>query len=230
MQVFENTVLLSNVATLVLSSILSAYLFRVWYRQENRLLTDLPLVFALSFVGQSVNMFIVSIAQVGFVEMTLELFKLRTFFISLSVIPILGALLNIWLPRLQRHHLRLEGLFALYWIGTTLLSPNETLIMTLLIPLLLFFGVIMMATFIITWKTKRLQEIRSELMVFGILMGMLSQVLRIPLLFTPLFYLPDVFLAISFVGVSIAISNPWFKSEIRREVESIPIAPAAMTA
>jgi hypothetical protein len=101
-------------------------------------------------------------------------------------------------------------LLTLYWLGIDFLAPSETLIMSLLIPVLVVIGIIMMATFIITWRTGRLKEVRSELMVVSVLFGMASQVLRVPLLVTSLFYVPDVLLMISMILTAFAFGNPWY--------------------
>jgi hypothetical protein len=113
-------------------------------------------------------------------------------------------------------------LLTLYWLGIDFLVATETLIMSLLIPVLVILGLVMMFTFIITWRTGRLKEVRSELMVLSVLFGLASQVLRVPLLTTPLFYLPDVLLTISMVLTAIAFGNPWYNREKKVKLEESP--------
>jgi hypothetical protein len=53
---------------------------------------------------------------------------------------------------------------------------------------------------------------------------MSSQILRVPLLATSLFYLPDVLLAISMVLTAIAFGNPWYNREKKAKPEEYPHA------
>jgi hypothetical protein len=222
MQIGTDLVLLSSMATVVIAVSLSGYLGRKWLSQENRLITDLPLVFAIAFVGQAFNIAIVTLQHIGLLPVTMIFFRIRTIGIGGSVIPIFGAILQIWAPSIQRYHNRMVYLLTLYWLGIDFLVASETLIMSLLIPVLVINGLIMMATFIITWRTGRLKEVRSELMVLSVLFGLASQVLRVPLLTTSLFYVPDVLLTISMVLTAIAFANPWYNRETIAKPEESP--------
>jgi hypothetical protein len=197
-------------ATVVIAGSLFIYLGRKWLSQENRLMTDLPLVFAIAFIGQAFNIAIVTMQHIGILPASMIYFRIRTIGIGASIVPIFGAILQIWTPSIQRYHNRMVYLLTLYWLGIDFLMPSETLIMTLLIPVLVIIGLIMMVTFIITWRTGRLKEVRSELMVVSVLFGMASQVLRVPLLTTSLFYIPDISLAIAMVVTALAFGNPWY--------------------
>jgi len=173
-------------------------------------------------VGQAFNIAIVTLQHIGILPATMIFFRIRTIGIGGSIIPIFGAILQIWAPSIQRYHNRLVYLLSLYWLGIDFFVPIETLIMSLLIPVLVILGLMMMFTFIITWRTGRLKEVRSELMVLSVLFGMASQVLRVPLLTTSLFYLPDVLLAISMVLTAIAFGNPWYNREKKVKPEESP--------
>ena len=210
MQIGTDLVLLSSMATVVIAITLSGYLGRKWFSQENRLMTDLPLVFAIAFLGQAFNIAIVTLQHIGLLPPEMIFFRIRTIGIGGSIIPIFGAILQIWAPSIQRYHNRLVYLLTIYWLGIDFLVATETLIMSLLIPVLVILGLIMMATFIITYRTGRLKEVRSELMVLSVLFGLASQVLRVPLLTTPLFYFPDVLLMISMILTAFAFGNPWY--------------------
>ena len=157
----------------------------------------------------------------------MEIFRIRSVTIGLSITPILGALLQIWAPRIQKHHNKLVYLLTLYWVSLALFGPTEELIMITTIPVMIILGIMMMFTFIITWRTGRLKEVRSELMIISVLFGMASQVLRVPLMTTPMFYVPDVLLTISMLLTAIAFANPWYHREnrIRRE-ESPQMVPS----
>ncbi|MHA2352791.1 MAG: hypothetical protein ACXABX_06700 [Candidatus Thorarchaeota archaeon] len=222
MQIGTDLVLLSSMATVVIAVSLSGYLGQKWLSQENRLMTDLPLVFAIAFVGQAFNIAIVTLQHIGLLPATMIFFRIRTIGIGGSIIPIFGAILQIWAPSIQRYHNRMVYLLTLYWLGIDFLVATETMIMSLLIPVLVIIGLIMMTTFIITWRTGRLKEVRSELMVLSVLFGLASQVLRVPLLTTSLFYVPDVLLTISMVLTAIAFGNPWYNRETKARPEEPP--------
>jgi hypothetical protein len=209
-------------ATVFISAVIGAYLGRKWLAQKVRLLTDLPLVFAIAFVSQAINITFVTLQHIGLLETAMIFFRIRTVAIGGSIIPIFGAILQIWAPSIQRYHNRIVYLLILYWLVIDFAGATEQLIMSLLIPVLIIIGIIMMATFIITWKTGRLKEVRSELMVLSVLFGMGSQVLRVPLLTTSLFYVPDVLLTISMVLTAIAFANPWYHRETKTDAESSP--------
>ncbi|MGY5856158.1 MAG: hypothetical protein RTS72_06110 [Candidatus Thorarchaeota archaeon] len=222
MQIGTDLVLLSSMATVVIAVSLSGYLGRKWLSQENRLMTDLPLVFAIAFVGQAFNIAIVTLQHIGILPATMIFFRIRTIGIGGSIIPIFGAILQIWAPSIQKYHNRMVYLLTLYWLGIDFLVASETLIMSLLIPVLVVVGLIMMATFIITWRTGRLKEVRSELMVLSVLFGLSSQVLRVPLLTTNLFYMPDVLLMISMILTAVAFGNPWYNRGMKTKLEEAP--------
>ena len=222
MQSGTELVLFSSMATAVIASTLAAYLGRKWFSQENRLMTDLPLVFAIAFIGQAFNIAIVTLQHSGILPYTMIFFRIRTIGIGGSIVPVFGAILQIWTPSIQKYHNRLVFLLTLYWLGIDFLVPSETLIMTLLIPVLVIIGLIMMVTFIITWRTGRLKEVRSELMIVSVLFGMASQILRVPLLATPHFYVPDVLLMISLIVTAFAFGNPWYNRGKKVKPEEAP--------
>jgi hypothetical protein len=222
MQIGTELVLISSMATVFISAVIGTYLGRKWLAQENRLLTDLPLVFAIAFVSQAFNITIVTLQHIGLLETAMIFFRIRTIGIGGSIIPIFGAILQIWAPSIQRYHNRLVYLLTLYWLTVDFIGPTEQLIMTLLIPVLLVLGIMMMATFVITWRTDRLKEVRSELMIVSVLFGMASQVLRVPLLTTSLFYVPDVLLMISMILTAVAFGNPWYNRGTNAKPEEAP--------
>lgn len=196
-----------------ISAVIGTYLSRKWFSQEVRLLTDLPLVFAIAFASQAFNIMIVTLQHIGLLQTTMFLFRIRSVAIGGSIIPILGAILQIWAPSIQKYHNRIVFLLGLYWVVIALFGSHEELIMILTIPVMIILGIMMMFTFIITWRTGRLREVRSELMIISVLFGMASQILRVPFLATSLFYVPDVLLTISMVLTAIAFANPWYYRE-----------------
>lgn len=226
MQTGTELVLVSSMATILLSAVISMYLGRQWYRQEVRLITDLPLVFAISFVSQTLNMIILTLPQLGFLAASMELFRLRSIVISGATVPVLGALLQIWAPSIQKYHNRLVYLLLIYWFSVVFLGSTEEFVMIMTIPVILILGIMMMVTFLITWRTGRLKEVRSDLMIISVLFGMASQIIRVPFISTPLFYVPDVLLTISMVVGALALTNPWY----HRERKAREAAPPELTA
>jgi hypothetical protein len=219
LQTGNELVLVSSLATILFSAVISVYLGRQWYRQEVRLITDLPLVFAISFISQTLNMIILTLPQLGVLAPSMELFRLRSVIISGATVPILGALLQIWAPSIQKYHNRLVYLLLTYWLTVALLGGTEEFVMIMTIPVIIALGVMMMVTFIVTWRTGRLKEVRSDLMVISVLFGMASQIVRVPFISTPLFYVPDVLLTFSMVLGAIALANPWYHREKKVRTE-----------
>ena len=225
MQFGTELVLYSTIATILISLIVGYYLFRLWYRQENRLMTDLPLVFAISVLSNAINMVMIMMPLVLEFTPSMEYFRVRSMVIGASTIPMIGALFQIWLPRIKRYHNRLVLLFAAYWGTVVLLGTTESFIMMMCIPLLLVTGIVIMATFVITWKTGRLTELRSDIMIVSVMFSMGSQVFRMNLASTPLFYIPDLLFMISFIliGLGFAIPNrAKQKKEKEEEFSQIP--------
>jgi len=241
MQLGTDLVIFSSITIVIISAIVGTYLLRLWLKQTNRLLTDLPLVFAITAISHACQTLVVALSTIGIIEPSLTFFRLRsiiirlstigiiepslTFFrlrsiiISASIIPVLGALLQIWAPRIRKYHNKLLMGVTAYWLTIALLGVSESFIMTLTIPLILLVGTMMMVTFIITWKTGRLKEIRSEVMVIALPIIMASQILRVPLLGTSIFYVPDLLLVISLLITIFAFANPMKKSESRKKSE-----------
>jgi MFS family permease len=223
MQIGIELVILSSFATIALSGTIGVYLLRLWRRQPTRLMTDLPLVFAITTMAQAIQIFIGQAPNYGLIQPSLELFRFRAIIICISIVPILGALLQIWAPKFQKYHNRAVLAVTAIWIATTLLGPNEEFIMVMVIPWILVFGVVMLATFAITWKTGRLKEVRSDLMIVSIIFGMASQVLRVPLLGSVFFYVPDVFFMLSMLFIAIAFGNPWYRRGLNGKESTPPL-------
>jgi len=219
MQLGTDLVIFSSITIVIISAIVGTYLLRLWLKQTNRLLTDLPLVFAITAISHACQTLVVALSTIGIIEPSLTFFRLRSIIISASIIPVLGALLQIWAPRIRKYHNKLLMGVTAYWLTIALLGVSESFIMTLTIPLILLVGTMMMVTFIITWKTGRLKEIRSEVMVIALPIIMASQILRVPLLGTSIFYVPDLLLVISLLITIFAFANPMKKSESRKKSE-----------
>ena len=210
MQIIDPT-LIPSLISVVVTLAVAAYLFNLWRLQTTRILTDLPLMFSLSFVGTAANMLIHAIPILLGMESTLALFALRSFVIGLGVIPMVGILLHIWFPQFEKWHIRTMLLFVIYWAVVVLISPDETTIILLTVPLLMISILGLIITFAITWKTGRLKEVRSDLLVISLCLGLVTQGLKVPLMnigLDPLVYLMNV---IMMIMVAVALVNPWFK-------------------
>lgn len=115
---------------------------------------------------------------------------------------LLYTTLFIWDTRFKHRHPHILLVVGAYWSAVALLAPTAAIIMTLTIPILLAGFIGLLGTFIATWKTERLKEIRSDLLVVSILCLIATQVLKVPLASTGLSYLPD---AVSAFGIFLAI-------------------------
>ncbi|MHA1935606.1 MAG: hypothetical protein ACW97A_10005 [Candidatus Thorarchaeota archaeon] len=224
---FEVTVLLS-IAAVVIAIIMSAYLFSLWYRQENRLLTDLPLVFGIAFLSYTFNMIIQTVTQAGIVEASVSLFKLRTLSIGATILPLLAVLMHILLPRYKHHHRRVMVLAVAYWLGVTLLGGTEELIMALLIPIGIVVIIGLIITFTITWKTGRLKEVRSDLLVVTLFLLLFSQISKIPLMNIGIGFIADLITATGTITVALALANPWYKRESRHDEQTVGVTATTL--
>ena len=157
------------------------------------------------FLAQALNSIVRTLPALGIVEASFLLFQIRTLVILAVVFPLTLVALHIWLPRIRNRYSRVLGVLALYWVAVTVLVPSESLIMLLCIPILLVLDFAMIVTFFITWKTGRLKEVRSGLMVLGFILGFVSQ------LFTSMVVLDNVLLALATGTMTVAIINPWFR-------------------
>ena len=201
-------VIISTIITILVSTSVGLYLLRLWYKQSNRLITDLPLVFAVTTLSHACQILVLALQNLGILDTSLPIFRVRSLIISGSIIPVVGAVLQIWAPRIQRHHMKIIAGVGAYWWLIALFGVSEPIIMTATIPLILIAGIMMLVTFIITWKTGRLKEMRSELMVIAVPPAMASQLLRVALLNTAFFFVPDLLLTISLVITGLAFLLP----------------------
>jgi len=102
-------------------------------------MTDLPLMFGIVFIAHAINQTMVLLSEYGYLEMTLEVFRMRALIVGGIAVPLVGVLLHIWLPRIRKHHLRIIGLVIVYWVSILLLGPTQELIMLLHLPIIIFF-------------------------------------------------------------------------------------------
>ena len=210
-----NLTLFSGLAASLVAAIMAVYLIVLWNRQENKLLTDLPLMFGIVFIAHASNQIILMLSEYGYLLMTLELFRVRAMIVGGIALPLVGVLLHIWLPAIRRYHIRLIGLVALYWFGVLLLGPTPEIIMLLHLPIILIFMGGMVLTFAITWKTGRLKEVRSDLMVFSAALSFIGQATLVSFTTMGLALIPAGITGFATALAALALINPWFKTDQR---------------
>ena len=199
----------SGIIAGIIAIIGGLYLVNLWKKQKTRMLTDLPLVFGVSFVLQGLNFFILSSMNAGFLPDTLELFKIRTFVIAGSMFPFVAVVLDIWFSRYQRYFKYIMTIAIGYWVAVTLLGQSVTTIMILVMPILLFVLCGLMITFAITWKTGRLKEVRSDLIFVGLTFVFISQMTKVSLMAIGLSFIADTLTVIGAILAILALTNPW---------------------
>ncbi len=200
---------LSGVIAGIIAIIGGLYLVSLWKNQNTRMLTDLPLVFGVSFVLQGLNFFILSSMNIGFLPDTLELFKIRTFVIAGTMFPFVAVILDIWFSRYQRYFRYIMAVSIGYWIVVTLFGQSVSTIMILVMPILLFVLCGLMITFAITWKTGRLKEVRSDLILLGLACVFISQMTKVSLMAIGLSFIADTLTVIGSILATLALTNPW---------------------
>lgn len=215
-----------SIITAIAAIIGAVLLYNIWRKQENRLTSDLPLMFSLTFVGTAANMLIHAIPILLAMEPTLILFRMRSLAIGLTIVPMAGMVFNIWLPRFIKWHTRgMLGLFA-YWLAVVIIGPSEPAIILLTVPILMVFAIALTATFAITWKTGRLKEVRSDLLVVALIMAVLSQGLKVPLMNAGLDLLAYLMTMTMIVLVVLGLLNPWKKEIAPSTTTPEPLTPS----
>ena len=100
-------------------------------------------------------------------------------------------------------------------MSVLLLGPTQEIIMLLHLPIIIFFMGGMVLTFTITWKTGRLKEVRSDLMVFSSAFSFVGQAGLVAFMAIGLASVPAMITAISTALATLALVNPWYKVEAR---------------
>jgi hypothetical protein len=122
----------------------------------------------------------------------------------------MGILLHIWLPKFAKWHLRFLVAIVFYWALVASLGPNQTSIILLTVPVLLVFTLGLIVTFAITWKTGRLKEVRSDLLVASLLLAFSTQALKVPFLIWGLDAMTYLLNVAMMILIALALVNPWY--------------------
>ncbi|MFW9953823.1 MAG: hypothetical protein ACFFD3_04645 [Candidatus Thorarchaeota archaeon] len=201
----------SGILAGIISIIGGIYLAHIWYKQSTRLLTDLPLVFAFSFILQGVNMFMLSSMNAGILPDTLEVFKMRTFVIGGSVFPFLTIILHIWVSKFSKYFKYLLAILIAYWTIATIIGTSASMIMVMVLPIMMVVMFGMIFTFAVTYKTNRLKEVRSGLILIAMAFMAFSQLSKVSLMALGLAFIADTATVVGTVLIVLAVANPWKK-------------------
>ena len=225
MQVLTELQFMIGMFSALSAFVASCYLLYKWKKYPNRLLTDMPFLFGIITVLITGNQLFINLVAIGYIPDTLEIFRIRAVLIGGIALPLYLLLLNIWAPRRRKYYPHVLLAFAAYWVGASLFAPSREIIMIMDIPLLLAGLLGLMATFIVTWKTGRLKEIRSDLLILGLLFMFISQVTKVWLLSIGFGWISDMFSSIGIISLCLGVINPWYKDDIRiNEDQAIEVA------
>ena len=214
LQTILDPIVISSLTTAILSLCLSTYLYFLWKKQANRLYTDLPLMFSIIFISSAVSQILQALPLVGIIGDSVEMFRIRALVVLVMVVPMVVVLLSILAPRWRRHHYKITAASAIYWIVATFLGTSREQIMTLVIPFLLVLMIGWLVMFSVTWKTGRLKEVRSDLMVLATILSLVSQGGKVAMMAMGIGFVADMITAISVITYTVAIVNPWYKREL----------------
>ncbi len=218
MQLTIDMAFTSGILAGVIALIGGIYLANLWRKQPTRLLTDLPLVFAFSFILQGVNMFMLTSMNAGIIPDTLEVFKIRTFVIGGSVFPFLTIIMHIWISKYRKYFKHVISALMVYWTVVTVSGPSTAIIMVLVLPIMMVVMFGMIVTFAITYKTGRLKEVRSGLVLIAMSFMAFSQLSKVSLMALGLSFIADTATVIGTLLIVVAVANPW--KEIPNKSES----------
>jgi hypothetical protein len=87
------------------------------------------------------------------------------------------------------------------------------MIMLLHLPVILTFMGGMVLTFAITWKTGRLKEVRSDLMVFSAVLSLIGQMSLVVLLSMGLAAVWSILTVVATLLATLALVNPWYNRD-----------------
>ncbi len=225
LQTIIDPTVISSLTTAFLSFCLSIYLYHLWRKQANRLYTDLPLMFSIIFISSAISQVLQALPLLGVIGDSVEMFRIRALVVLVMVIPMIIVLLNILAPRLKRHHNKITLASAIYWVAATFIGTSREQIMTMVIPFLLVLMVGWLVMFSITWKTGRLKEVRSDLMVIATILSIVSQGGKVAMMAMGVGFIADVITAISVITYTVAMVNPWYKREQAR-IDSVEVPTA----
>jgi hypothetical protein len=170
-------------------------------------------MFGIVFVASAVSQFIKSSQMVGILPVTLEIFRVRSLVIAWIFLPWALVLMRILWPSGEKWHMRLWGVLTALTVGISLFAPSQSFIQTYQTTWILVIIIGVIITFAITWKTGRLKEVRSELVLLGSFLAIISQVGQIMWAPAGLSWIADVVTVLSIIAYTLALINPWYQKE-----------------
>ena len=185
------------VVRMVVLSLLSIYMFRVWFKQEKQYLTDIPFLFALFFLilifGKSldilVNLTYFSLPKDQF----FTLLKLRHFVVILNMVPLVFFSLEMILYALSlkdkyqklsdekyRDKIRKIIIIIISVIESAVIILNwDVTFSSIYISLFVFPAlIIILWVFFFAYRNQRLSQINAKILIFGFGLYLISQFLR----------------------------------------------------
>lgn len=163
-------------------------------------------------------MFMLTSMNAGIIPDTLEVFKIRTFVIGGSVFPFLTIIMHIWISKYRRYFKHVISILIVYWTVVTVLGPSTAIIMVLVLPIMMVVMFGMIVTFAITYKTGRLKEVRSGLVLIAMAFMAFSQLSKVSLMALGLSFIADTATVIGTLLIVVAVANPW--KELPKKSES----------
>ncbi|MHA1480922.1 MAG: hypothetical protein ACTSQZ_05825, partial [Candidatus Thorarchaeota archaeon] len=222
MQSYADFSVMMSFTSAAITLIVAVYLLLLWTRCENRLMSDLPLSFGVSAIFLCLTLVFAALVSGDYIPDTMEIFRIKSLILSGAIVPFFAILLTIWLPGRRKYHPHMVFSLIAYWTLTSLLGPTPEIIMMLNIPLMLVFLIGVALTFFVTWKTGRLKEIRSELVLAATVILFISQISKVLLMSLNLVYIADLLTSLGIIVIGIAIFNPWKEKKF---VSKTPNAP-----
>ncbi|TXT55227.1 MAG: conserved membrane protein of unknown function [Candidatus Thorarchaeota archaeon] len=217
MQILSEITSITALGAAIVALVVGLYLFYLWNQQDVQMYYDLPFLFGITFIAMFLNLIIQSLPGFGIIEYSLLLFKIRTLVIFGTVFPLLAAILIIWFMRYQRYHNKILAALAIYWFVIDIFGTDEALIMILLIPIVFIIILGLIATFLVTWRTNRLKEVRSDLLVLSLISLIISQAGGVALRSMNLDWIVYLINAIATLLAAISFANPWYRRNLDKK-------------
>jgi peptidoglycan/LPS O-acetylase OafA/YrhL len=166
-------------------------------------------------------MFMLSSMNVGILPDTLEVFKMRTFVIGGSVFPFLTIIMHIWMAKYSKYFKHAIASLIAYWTVVTILGPSTSLIMILVLPIMFVVMIGMIVTFAVTYRTGRLKEVRSGLILIAMAFMTFSQLSKVSLMAIGLAFIADFSTVIGTFLIVLAVANPWKEKSVKEETPPV---------
>ncbi len=182
---------------IVVLSVLTIYMFRVWFRQEKQYLTDIPFLFALFFIiliyGKSLDIL------VNFTYFNLPkdqfftLLKLRHFIVVLNMLPLVFFSLEMILYALSlkekyqklsdenyRDKIRKVIIIIICVSESAVIILNNNITISSVYIAIFVFPVLIIIiwVFYFAHRNKRLSQINAKILIYGFGLYLISQFLR----------------------------------------------------